>query len=219
MQSQFQTPPPLFKPNAAGFCGHLIHPGTPQTEVLCPTCKVKQRLDELRPMTEIWERRGGPYLHPEKDPGYYQACQAWHMHRASLAKYVYFLEIWSEQEKAWDAEHPNITLLLNPDVQSATKAIQLARKGTPYLQWRDSDAEVESKRPGFSHRRTVSFEEPTVEKVMRRPENFARASTLYQPGVWAPVCGCEYWNTSFQCVEEYGTPEFDEVLDRMWEGS
>ncbi|KAF1948581.1 hypothetical protein CC80DRAFT_301016 [Byssothecium circinans] len=133
------SPPVSITPNKAGHCTHLLHPGTPQTEVLCPVCKIRQLLNELQPMTSLWQNRGAPFLQPQYDPMYYRLRKVWYMYRASLARYMYFLEIRAEREEAWELEHEGVEMLGVEDVRSARKALGIARRETPFLELGDGD--------------------------------------------------------------------------------
>jgi hypothetical protein len=211
-------PTPPFTPKAAEYCRHLLHPGTPQTQALCPTCNVNQRLDDLRTLTELWESKGSPLCPEEaKDAHYWKICVVWRTEKVCLVKYVGCLEKWADQERQWEDEHPGALDETKASIKSASEALDIARRTTPYVDWMDEDAEPERQRRDGVGGRKVRFQEDIVERPHRDYETFRRTSAKYSPGHWALSSLGEYQDTSF-CYRTYpGPPEREKLLDEQWE--
>ncbi|KAF2254662.1 hypothetical protein BU26DRAFT_143163 [Trematosphaeria pertusa] len=203
------TPQP-FKPKEAEYCGHYLHPGTPHTQVLCPSCKLKQRLESLQHVTKLWDKRGGPAPEAsEKNEFYYQICQAWHAEKACFAKYAHFLDLWAENERQWELENPGLLGTAAVEVKSAGAALGFARRNTPYLQWLDSDAEMGAKTTTTGSQKNVRFVEGIVEWPKRGIECFRRSSTQYSQGRWAAPFGQTWSDTSFFASQTHGNSTLD----------
>jgi hypothetical protein len=226
---------PSFVPNKAAYCKHSLHPGTPQTEYLCPTCKIKQRLDPLKSVTKLWEQRGGRWALSETDPQtpestpeevqfwalFWKTHDVWYAGKLSLVKYVRFLELWAEREATWESQNPGKIETVNVDttIQSASKALRIARQETPYLDWTETDDEpqVHIRTTPKKEVRKVQFADDVVERPKRSNETFRRSSPNYYPGVWSAEEGGEWFDTSFAHELKYGDWAFDEDLDEEWE--
>ncbi|KAF2691573.1 hypothetical protein K458DRAFT_381420 [Lentithecium fluviatile CBS 122367] len=217
--------------NTAEYCKHYLHPGTPQTEFLCPDCKIKQRLNDLHTMAKLWERRGArtpDYNLLDEDEvvkareayfWYWKTYKAWREEKLCLIKYTSFLELWAERERLWEAEHPGALHGMERCIESASQALITAKRGTPYLDWKDTDADGMRPPPreGVKRVRWVRFQEDIVGRPKRDLKAFRRTEKQYVPGGWALPEGEGYWNTSFAYEVRYGTEEFEKGLDDEWE--
>jgi hypothetical protein len=142
----------------------------------------------------------------------------WYAEKLSLVKYVRFLELWAERESNWEQRNPGRIETVNSDtsIQSASKALRIARRETPYLDWMETDEEPQV-RTAPKKVRKVQFAEDVVERPKRSNEAFRRASAEYRPGMWSAGEGGEWFDTSFVLEPRYGDWTFDEDLDDEWQ--
>jgi hypothetical protein len=172
-------------------------------------------------LTKLWERRGAPCGiegDVEKDDFYWMICSAWHIEKRCLIRYVGFLELWAEQERQWEEEHPDALKEVEGHVESVSKALAIARRNISYLIWFMLDAKTKLKEPANTEAKKVRFQEDITERPTRKPEAFRRRSERYVHGEWAPDADKKWLNTSFCYKIRYGTLEFEVAMDEMWEG-
>lgn len=140
--------------NAAENCTHLLHPGLPQTMVLCPVCTVQSKLESLRSYSNIWTQYGGPTCDGEqKGAMYWKVCRVWHSEKASFLRLMFRMEEWEEQERDWEQEHAGVLELSLEDIKSAKKALNLTREQTSSCERTESGTDA---RPQYKEQKKIS---------------------------------------------------------------
>ncbi|KAF2655042.1 hypothetical protein K491DRAFT_438276 [Lophiostoma macrostomum CBS 122681] len=212
------------RPNlrVAEHCRHFIHPGNEAINtIICCTCQIKYVLKELKSLSNVWDKNGGPNAPYEQRHNYrYQnISQAWHAQKLRLTKNVRQLEDAAELERAWDIENQGVLSLQEElEVQRSEIALDRARKETPFLHLLDTDYAPKPPQSGRSEekRKSVSWGETVLESPQRHRYDFKRGHGGYKPGRWAPQDGEDYLDTSFYKVDGFGTPERERQLDEHW---
>lgn len=167
MSTHETTTSKQFQLDVAHCCGHPVHPGISQgIPNLCPFCQVQDFLKALVKHTNQWKVYGGPYPQNAKTYHGYKSCRkVWQTHKLELVKYMYTLELWTEEEAAWTAEHPEVVQALGEewsDVQTSEAALAVARMGLPFADTLETDLVPNS---SSTHEKSVRFADDIVERL------------------------------------------------------
>ncbi|PSN69868.1 hypothetical protein BS50DRAFT_631838 [Corynespora cassiicola Philippines] len=170
----------------AEHCRHTLHPGTPQTLWICPSCKVDQLLEDLKRLEKAWNANGGPTSALAKNANlHWKIAKAWVPFKRELVSYTTYLETWAERELVWEVNNPGRADEAGLDIKSSSAALRFARTNTPYLELLDSDSEIKKSASVTKISKKVKFEEDILDAPSRKLELFKRTSPLYSPGRWA----------------------------------